>query len=273
MSMTILDKYTIDIIKIITPLVYIALGIAIYEIAKTMLMRKSAASLLKKHHHKKRVETVNVLILNIIKYIIIIFVSVLILANFGVNVGSILAGLGIASAVVGLAFQDMAKDLIAGISIIMEDQYEIGDTIEVNGFKGEVVALGLRTTRIKDYKGATKIIANHLMTEIVNYNLYPSLAIIDVSAGYQYDSDKVEKVLNDLAKNLKGKIPKSKGDIKILGIEDLEASGVIYRVTVEVASNEQYTAQRILRKEIKKALDAANIEIPYQQIEVHNGGK
>ena len=66
MSMTILDKYTIDIIKIITPLVYIALGIAIYEIAKTMLMRKSAASLLKKNHHKKRVETVNLLIQNII---------------------------------------------------------------------------------------------------------------------------------------------------------------------------------------------------------------
>lgn len=271
--MTLFDKYTIDIIKIITPLIYIVLGIAFYEIAKTILTKKTATSLLKKKHHQKRVETVNVLILNIIKYIIIIFIAILILANFGVNVGSILAGLGIASAVIGLAFQDIAKDFIAGISIILEDQYEIGDTIEINGFIGEVVALGLRTTRIKNYKGATKIIANHLMTDIINYNLYPSLAVVDVSVNYRYSSEEVEKVLNKLAKSLKGKIPKAKGEIKVLGIDELESSGVIYRLTLEVASNEQHTAQRILRKEIKNALDKANIEIPYQQIEVHHGTK
>lgn len=271
--MTLFDKYTIDIIKIITPLVYIALGIAFYEIAKTILTRKTSSSILKKKHHQKRVETVNALILNIIKYVIIIFIIILILANFGVNVASILAGLGIASAIIGLAFQDIAKDFIAGISIIMEDQYEIGDTIEINGFRGEVVALGLRTTRIKDYKGATKIIANHLITELINYNLYPSLAIVDVSVNYRYQSEEVEKVLNKMAKSLKGKIKSAKGDIQVLGIEDLESSGVIYRVTLEVISNEQYNVQRMLRKEIKNALDKANIEIPYQQIEVHHGTK
>ena len=84
--------------------------------------------------------------------ILVVVTFVAILANFGVNVKSILAGLGITAALVGLAFQDLAKDLIAGISIILEDQYEIGDTIEVNGFTGEVVSLGLRTTRIRNKK-------------------------------------------------------------------------------------------------------------------------
>lgn len=261
----------IDIIIVIRPIIYIALGIAVYEIFKMLLLNNSKKSILKKRHHQKRIKTLNSLILNIIKYIIIIFVIILVLSNFGVNVKSILAGVGITAAIIGLAFQDIAKDFLAGISIIMEDQYEIGDTIEVNGFRGEVVSLGLKTTRIKDYKGATKIISNHLISEVINYNLYPSLAIVDVSVGYDYESEKIEEVLNKMAQYLKGKIPKSKGQIQILGIDDLEASGVIYRVTLEVVSNEQFTVQRLLRKEIKKALDDANIKIPYQQIEVHNG--
>ena len=76
---------------------------------------------------------------------------------------------GITAAIIGLAFQDIAKDFLAGISIVLEDQFEIGDTIEINDFRGEVVAFGLRTTRVKNYKGATKIIANHMINEVTNY--------------------------------------------------------------------------------------------------------
>ena len=199
------------------------------------------------------------------------FVIIAILANFGVNVASIIAGLGITAAIIGLAFQDIAKDFLAGISIIMEDQYEIGDTVEINGFMGEVIALGLRTTRIKNYKGQTLIIANHTINEVINYNLANSLAIVDVSVDYDCDIDKVEKALNKMSEDIDGKIENTKGKIIVQGIDELEASGVIYRVVVETVSAKHLQVQRDLRKEIKKALDKANIKIPYQQIEVHNG--
>ncbi len=268
--MVILDKYTLDIIQLINPIVYILIGFIIYKIIKNIII-KSENKNYKKRHHQKRVKTINSLIINIIRYIIIIFIIIAILANFGINVKSIIAGLGITAAIIGLAFQDIAKDLLAGISIIMEDQYEIGDTVEINDFMGEVVALGLRTTRIKNYKGQTLIIANHTITQVINYNLSNSVAIVDVSVDYSYDSDKVEKVLNKMAEDISGKIPKTKGNIIVQGINELEASGVIYRVIVETASAEHLAVQRSLRKEIKKALDKANIKIPYQQIEVHNG--
>lgn len=193
------------------------------------------------------------------------------MANFGINVSSLLAGLGITTAIIGLAFQDLAKDLIAGISIITEDQYEVGDTIEVDGFMGEVVFLGLKTTRIRNYKGATKIIANHNMDKIINYSLNNSLAIVDVSTGYDHTPEEVEIVLNNLAKELNGTIKNATGDIQVWGINELADSGVVYRVVVEVKSMEQFGVERYLRKEIKKALTTANIKIPYQQIEVHNG--
>lgn len=268
--MNILDKYAEEIMKLVWPIVYILIGMIIYEIIKNIVDRAEKKNT-SKRHQAKRAKTISRLVLNIFKYTIIVVTFVAILANFGVNVKSILAGLGITAALVGLAFQDLAKDLIAGISIILEDQYEIGDTIEVNGFTGEVVALGLRTTRIKNFKGQTLIIANHTITEIINYNLAPNTAIVDISVAYEEDLEKVEKTLDNLNTTLRKKYPKIKKNLVVLGVDELDASSVNYKVALETTTSEYFTVQRILRKEIKQAFDKANIKIPYPQIEVHNG--
>lgn len=265
------QDYATQITKIVTPIIYILIGILVYELIRYFIKRAVKKSNLKNNHHQKRMNTISSLLINIAKYVIIIIDFILILANFGINVSSIVAGLGITAALVGLAFQDLAKDFIAGISIIIEDQYEIGDTVEINGFKGEVVALGLRSTRIKNFRGQTLIIANHTITQVINYNLYNNLAIVDVSVDYSEDLDRVEKVLNDLSKKLKGKIPKTIGEIEILGIDNLDSSSIVYRVSLETKPNEFNKVQRILRKEIKVAFDKEKIKIPFDQIEVHHG--
>lgn len=269
--MVLFDKFTIDVGMIIKPIISIAIGFIIYEIIKKIIKNTEKSTKLKKQHHKKRINTINNLILNIVKYIIIIFVIIAVLANFGVNVKSILAGVGITAAIIGLAFQDIAKDFLAGISIVLEDQFEIGDTIEINGFRGEVVAFGLRTTRVKNYKGATKIIANHMINEVTNYNLYNNLAVAEVSVGYDEDLNHVEEVINNLSKTIKNNIPKAKSDIKILGIKELEESGIIYKVGIEVPPAEELSSECILRKLLKESLTEANIKIPYKQVEVHHG--
>lgn len=267
------DRISIDIGLIIRPLIYIIIGFIIYEIFRKLLKNAEKRSKIKKKHHQKRIKTINTLIQNIIKYIIVIFVIIAMMANFGINVKSILAGVGITAAIIGLAFQDIAKDFLAGISIILEDQFEIGDTVKINDFTGEVVSFGLRTTRIRNYKGATKIISNHTITELINYNLYNNLAVVDISVDYEENLDKVEHILTKISDEISSKIPKAKGKLKILGVNELDESSIVYRVAIEVASAEHIAAERILRKELKNALDKAKIKIPYQQIEVHNGHK
>ena len=138
---------------------------------------------------------------------------------------------------------------------------------------GEVIYLGLKTTRIKNFKGAVKIISNHNMDKIINYSLNNSLAVIDVSTGYDHDPEQVEKSLNNLIEKLKGKVEHATGEMKILGITDLGDSGVIYRVTLEVEPMQHFAVERFLRKEIKKQFDKDKIKIPYTQIEVHHGDK
>lgn len=263
--------FKIELKQILLPILYISIGIIIYEILKRAILKLSSRNTKLKKSQQHRLKTVNLLIINIIKYIIVVIVILLTLATFGVNISSLVAGLGVTTAIIGLAFQDLAKDLIAGIFIITEAQYEVGDTIEVDGFMGEVVAIGLKTTQIRDFKGATKIIGNRYMDNMINYSLHTSLAIVDVNVGYEHSPEEVEKVLNDLAKELSGKIEDAKGEIQVLGINELENSSVVYRVTLEVNSMQQYAVQRFLRKKIKETLDKEKIKIPYPQIEVHNG--
>ena len=268
--------YNIDLKNFIYPILYILIGYLTYKLIDRVIEKsftKHTFKTLKDRHNQKRLETIKTLISNLLKYLIIIFVALAILSLYGINVKSILAGVGITAAIVGLACQDIAKDLLAGIFIVAEDQYEIGDTIEIDGFMGEVVFIGLKTTRIKDYKGRVKIISNHTITEVINYNLNNSLAIVDVSVGYEEDNDKVETVLTELVSTLSSTIPHSKGEAKLLGIDNLGDSAVVYRITSPVASNKQFEAERIMRKEIKKVLDQEQIKIPYPQIEVHSNGK
>ena len=255
---------------IIVPIIYVLIGIVAFKILKKLVIKVLEKKNLKAAQ-KQRIKTLIVLIVNIIKYLTIICVLLAILSVWGVNVKSIVAGLGIGTAVIGLAFKDLATDLIAGFSIIAEGEYEIGDTIEVDGFMGEVIFIGLRTTRIRDFKGATKIIANHYMDNIVNYSEHNSLAVIDVSIAYECDETLIEKTFNKIFKDLNGKIPHAIGELELWGVNELSDSAVVYRVVVETEPMQQYAVQRFLRKELKKGLDAAKIKIPYQQIEVHNG--
>lgn len=255
---------------IIVPIIYIIIGIVSFKILKNVISKMVEKRNLK-GSKKQRVDTLKVLLINIIKYLTIIFVVLAILSVFGVNVKSIVAGLGIGTAVIGLAFKDLATDLIAGFNIITEGEYEIGDTIEVDGFMGEVVFIGLRTTRIRDFKGATKIIANHYMDNIINYSESNSLAVVDVSIAYECKEEDIDKAFEQLKKNLEGKIPNATGELEVWGVNSLSDSAVVYRVVVETKPMQQFATQRFLKREIKKQFDKSNIKIPYQQIEVHNG--
>lgn len=261
-----LDKILIK--EVIAPIIIILSSLLIYFVIKRILkrvfkIRKSAT---------KKEKTIYSLINNIVKWFIIIIAFLMILDVFGVDTKTLVASLGVLGLVVGLALQDILKDFISGLFIIFENQYCIGDVIEVKGFKGEVINLGLKTTRVRSYTGEVKIIPNRNVEDVINYSQMSSLAVVDVSVAYEENYDRVEKIVNNLLEKLnKKKIPNVKGDIKLLGITKLGDSSIEIRIVVETASYEHFEVERILRKEIKLAFDKENIKIPYPQIEVHNG--
>jgi len=270
--MEVVEKIIIP--EVYLPIIYTFIAIIINMIIRKLIYKivsKKQLNVSKSSYNYKKMETFKILLVNIIKYVIIIFLLLSILSIYGINITSILAGLGIVGLVVGLALQDLAKDIIAGFTIIIENQYAMGDIISIGDFKGEVIFLGLKTTKIKNYEGQVKIVANRNATEVINYSMEHSLAIVDVDVAYEEDNEKVEKVIENLLEQLSQELPKLKGKIELLGIQALTESSVRYRITAKTYAMEHLNIERIIRKKIKETFDKEKIKIPYPQIEVHNG--
>ena len=219
----------------------------------------------------KRRKTLISLITNVIKYFFFIVATLMILNIYGIDTTALITSLGVVGLVAGLALQDILKDFLAGIAIITENQYQIGDIVTINGFKGEILSLGMKTTKLKDYNGDVKFISNGTITEVINHSISSSRAIINLSINYKENIDKVEEILNNLFSRLNKEIKNLKSDIQILGVEDLGESAVIIKIIADTEPMCHYDVERIIRKEIKEELDKHNIEIPYNQLVVHNG--
>lgn len=253
--------------KIYLPIIYIVLGITAYIIIQNIIKRISSKIKANKVIDKRK-NTIVSLINNIIKYIIGILIILSILSVFGVNTTSILASLGIVAAVIGLAFQDIAKDLIAGISIIFDNQYSVGDTVKINGFSGTIIEVGLRTTKIKAYTGEVMILSNSTITEVINYNLNDTNLVLDISVGYNTDIDKLEKILLSLNDNIK-EFDEVNGELLLLGVDELSSSSIIYKISIPCKPTTQYGLKRKMLKIIKQKLDDNKIEIPYNKLDVN----
>ena len=267
-------KISEDFSLFLKPLLYIFIAVIFY-----MIISKIAGLVFDRNKDKliarqmNRIITLKAMTMSIIKYILVFAVILATMANFGIDVTSLLAGLGIAGAILGLAFQDFVKDIIAGFSIITENQYEVGDLIEVGEFKGRVTAVGLKTTRIRDYRGKVKIISNRNISELINWSRHDTLAEVKVSASYENDPDKVLDVLEKVKAELDGSMEQMTGEIKIFPMTSLAESSIEYTIQCPCKSYKHFAVQRAIRHEVYKAFKANRIKIPYPQLEIHSSSK
>lgn len=253
--------------KFYFPIIYIIVGILLYVMVIKIITSISKIDIKHGKGIDKRKNTIIVLIKNIIKYLIAIIVIILILDVYGVNTTSLIASLGAATVIVGLAFQDIIKDFLAGVFLIFDNAYAVGDWVEINGFRGEVVSLGLKTTKIKAYTGEVKILSNSSFSEVINYSLNHSKVLIYIPVHYKTNIEKLEKVLI----GIKGQIEKEKDvySMDLLGVEEFADSAIKYAVVIECSSMLHYGFKRKILKLIKTSFDEEKIEIPYNQIDVH----
>lgn len=264
--MDILNKILIK--EVVGPILIILVSILVYLIVKNVIDRLFR---IKSNVDKRKTKTINSLINNLIKYFIVIVDIVMILDIFGIDTKTLIASLGVVGVVAGLAVQDTLKDFVAGMSIILENQYRVGDTITVKGFRGEVISLGIKSTKIRSLTGEVMIIANHLIEEVINHSLDKSVAIVDLPVSYSTNIDKLEKVLSNLFNEINGTISGVTGDIKILGLQSYDDSSICFRIVCDTKPMEHFQVERELRKLIKNCLDKNHIEIPFPQVVVHNG--
>lgn len=209
-----------------------------------------------------RVETFNGLIKSLWRYVVI-FVAILMILREFVDITPILAGAGIVGLAVGFGAQSLVKDIITGLFIIIEDQFAVGDYISTGPYSGIVEQVGLRVTRLRDFGGQLHIIPNSKIETVTNFSDGPQRSLIDVSVAYEHNIDSVLEILREECERFSGEYPQVKEGPTVLGVVDLEDSGVVIRIIARVEPMQQWFIERELRRKIKNRLDEAGIEIPY----------
>lgn len=250
--------------KVYGPILTIIGGLILYKIIIKVLHNILIKG--KDGFEKKKRMTIFNLMRSIVTYIVYIIILLVILSIFGVNVSSIVASLGIVSVVLGLALQDTIKDFINGIFIITDNFFVVGDTIIYNGFQGEVIALGFRTTKIKNFKGEVKVIANRNITEVVNLSQQRAVLFIKIPSSYEVKRKNVEKVIMKLQTSINEF--KDVYKTEYLGISNFSDSSIEYTIKVECRASTRWQIERDIYCLVKDEYDLNKIDIPYQKIEI-----
>ena len=253
--------------EVVQPLLIIFIGIFVYLIISSSIKRIFNLKIGKVD--KRRAKTLCSLINNILKYLILTFCVLAILEVYNISTKGIVTSLGAIGIVAGLAFQDTLRDFLAGFSLIFENAYAVGDTVTIGGFKGKVISLGLKTTKLQALNGDIKVISNSKIDFVINHTLDDTYEFIDIPVAYEEEIEKVEKVLNtviqDELKNNELII-----DADLLGLEALDSSSVNFRIMVKIKHLDKYKVKRQILRHVKKEFDSNNITIPYNQVVIHN---
>ena len=217
-----------------------------------------------------RAATVTELLCGLLKYLAIIVAVIWGLSILGVNTSSVLAGVGIVGLILGFGAQSLIEDIITGFFIIFEGQYNIGDIIILDDFRGVVRSIGVRTTTIEDTGGNLKVVNNSDIRNFQNRSRLSSLAICDVSVAYATDLKKLEKLLVPaLSKMFLDNQDLYLAEPQYCGVESLGDNGMILRFAVKTREVTVFAARRKLARDLKILFDENGIEIPFPQVVVH----
>ncbi|MCQ2797577.1 MAG: mechanosensitive ion channel family protein [Bacilli bacterium] len=213
-----------------------------------------------------RVETTGNLVVSVLKYGGVIGGVFYCLYLFGFNTGSLLTSAGILSIVIGLGAQSLISDIIAGIFIVFEGSFRVGDIVTIGDFRGQVLEIGLRTTKIEDPAMNIKIFNNSAISGVINMTKEASYAAIDVSIEYGEDIERVEKVLKNAFPMIRRKLPSITDGPFYKGVAELGDSAVILRITAQCTEKDRLQLARDLNREIFILFGKNNINIPFPQV-------
>lgn len=213
--------------------------------------------------------TVSSLVCNLIRWLtaIVLLITILKIA-FDVDTTALITGAGVVTLVVGLGMQSLIADVVAGLFIVFENEFNVGDWITVDGFRGQVIAIGIRTTKLK-VLGNIKIINNNAIQGVLNHSTDNSIALSYIDIEYGANIPKVEEIIREHLSSLK--VPGALSEVRYDGVKELGASGVTLQFETDCYEQDIYAVGRAMNGAIKNMFDENGIGIPFPQVVIHNG--
>jgi small-conductance mechanosensitive channel len=216
----------------------------------------------------QRAATMGSLLKSIVTGIVLVVIALMFIAELGYDIAPLIASAGIIGVAIGFGSQALVKDFLSGIFMIFEDQYGVGDEVDLGEAVGTVEAVSLRVTRLRDVNGTVWYVRNGEILRVGNMSQNWARTVLDVNVGYGEDLARVRAVLADVAHDLwededfKGRIIE---EPSVWGVQDLTPDAVVVRVALKTAPLEQWAVAREMRQRIKYRFDHEGIEIPFAQ--------
>ena len=217
----------------------------------------------------KKTITVYYLLLNLVKWAVAIAALFLIMGAWGADTTLMLASAGVLTLIIGLGSQALVQDILAGIFIVFEGDFQVGDIVIIDGWRGEVKCIGIRTTKLVDAGGNIKIMNNADIRSIVNQTQELSVAKCYVGIPYDARIENVEAVIADNIDEIKEKIPAILEGPFYKGVSELGESSVNLLFVAKCKEADLYQVQRDLNRAIKILFDDNGVNIPFNQLDVH----
>lgn len=213
----------------------------------------------------QRAETIGAVLRNVIAVIIWSIAVLTVLGEFGVNLAPLIATAGIAGIALGFGAQSIVRDFLAGLFILLENQFGVGDVVDLGAATGTVEGVSLRTTRVRDLDGVVWHVPNGTVTRVGNKSQQWARALVDIAIAYDADVQRATEVIREVLAELRA--DDEIGGLLIdeptvLGVESMAAERVVLRVVVRTLPQEQAPVARAIRVRVKAALDAAGIAAP-----------
>ena len=250
--------------QIVKSVVILVSSIILYKILIFIIKKGEKSNRLKLMENQKR-KTYIKLIKSIIRYVFVLVTILILLQTNGIDVSSVLAGVGVLGVIFGLAIQDWLKDIIRGSSILSDQYFAVEDIVKYNDIEGRVLVIGLKTTKIQDLATGNVIsIANRRIEEIQKVS---NLIYINIPMPYEVPVETAEKAINDIIENIKTN--NNTEGCRYLSVNKLDSSSINY--LIEVTCNPLYKLQvrRDAHRSILVELANNNIAVPYNQLDIH----
>ncbi len=251
---------------------YVLLRFISHRVANSVISRRLRQE--PTEEQQKRAQTLSGVLRSTGSILIFIVAIFTIISQLGVNIGPLLAGFGVAGIAIGLGAQSLFKDIIRGMTIIIDDQFRKGDVVSIAGKAGLVEDVGIRRTVLRDLDGIVHYIPNSEIGVASNYTKEWSRVNLDIPVAYKEDLDHVIQVINRVGKELKE--DETWGPLiieapQVLRVNDLGDSGIDIKVLGTTKPIQQWAVMGELRKRIKKAFDEEGIEIPFPHRTIYWG--
>ena len=217
----------------------------------------------------KKSKTISSLIRSLVKYGMMLIALAAILIVWGVNVAGVLAGVGVVTLIIGLGCQSLIQDVISGLFIVFDDYFGVGDTVIIDGFRGTIVEVGLKTTKLQDFGGNIKSITNSSISTVVNMSRMRSVSSVTLSVSYNEDVERVEAIILKEIEEIKEKVPNITEGPWYKGIDSISASSINFLVLCYVDESNRFQVTRDMNREFYLAFKKNNVQIPYTQVTVN----